>query len=104
MPSIEQRIFGAAEEVVRAEGLEFGQGAGHDLRRWAEKAAADIEALPQAQGDARTREAEAAFRLVATRMLRARSEISDYAERNPGIVGEETLAWANVATLGWPFD
>jgi hypothetical protein len=104
MPSIQQRIFRAAEELVQSQDLEFGLGAGQDLMARAEKAALDIEILPWAQGEARIREAEAAFRLVAARMLRARLELPGYAAANPGIVGEDTLHWANAAALGWPFD
>jgi hypothetical protein len=102
-PTTSARIFGAAYEVVASHGLEFGQGAGQDLEAFADAAAADIAALPQDKQELRTEEAQAAFRLIAIRMLEARADIPGYIARNPGIVGEETLSAARDGWHIWPF-
>jgi glycine/D-amino acid oxidase-like deaminating enzyme len=101
-PDIPDRIFAAAYELVRRQGLEFGAGAEQQLWSYAQRAAADIQQTAEPIQELRVQEAQQAFRLVATRMMRARLEIPGYASANPGIVGEDTLAAASAR--GWPFD
>ena len=102
---IAMRLYGAASEVVAREGLAFGAGAEIDIRNLADRASGLILRREPVDPGRLVDPASASFAALAERMLEGRNVIPGYIAMNPGVAGEETLAYAlNFQTsLGWPF-
>jgi hypothetical protein len=103
---IAARLFAAAEARASLNGVRFGEGVDHQLRYFSEQAADRIlrrAAGEEAQREALIAEGVAAFQAVVDRMVEARKGIAGYEQRNPDMIGEETLSWAlrNLCPL-WP--
>jgi hypothetical protein len=94
---IAARLYAAAETRASANGVRFGEGANHQLRYFSEQAADRIlrrAAGEEAQRESFIAEGVAAFEAVVDRMVVARKGIAGYEQRNPGVIGEETLSRA----------
>lgn len=94
--ALAQRLFNAADHVIRGEGLQLGEGADGYLRERAELGAHEINVrsggdLSSVTAHDLIRKAENNFERFAQEMLNARQEISDdvYLARN--VAGEQTL-------------
>ena len=99
--ALAEELFAAAMERARAGGFELGRGADGDLRNYASRAASDIVERDLADGkDLALRN----FHTLIDEMIRQARQIPGYAERNAGVIGEETLgsALAVLCPL-WPF-
>ncbi len=90
-------LFRAAERAAATHGVRLGHGADGDIRRFAQTAADRL--LADGGGrvsltDRAASDATAAFTRLVEEMVLASSQIPNYRERHPGIIGEETLARA----------
>lgn len=91
------RVFlDAAIGRARSGGVRLGDGADHDMRRYAERGASEIlQRFPAVElTDPIVQETREAFHRVVDEMIRGSAEIPGYAARQPGVIGELTLQFA----------
>lgn len=86
-------LFSAAQRGAAAHGVQFGQGADADIRRFAEAGANQILSMvPQATAEhPMVKDAQAAFEELVDEMVRAANEIEGYRMTYPRTIGEQTL-------------
>jgi len=89
-------LFETAEGRAQLHGRRFGPGADTDIRSFASRGADAIISRTAAPTITDPLVADAArnFERLVDEMVASVTELKDYAERNPGVIGEQTLARA----------
>jgi len=89
-------LFSTAQRRAAAHGMQFGQGADGDIRRFADTGADRILSQnPEAtRGHPTVMAAHVAFETLVDEMIRAANEIEGYHAAYPMTIGEQTLARA----------
>ncbi len=104
---IAKRLFSAAEQRAKAQKYRIGHGAQSDIRNMTEQAAPELLRYADFSGapiESLVRNNEIVIRALIDEMVAAVRAIPGYLDKNPGVVGEETLAVARSRFCPcWPF-